>query len=368
MRISKLIINNLRSHLHSEFNFGEKVNLIHGLNGSGKTTILEAISISALSKSFLPTSDQDLINYNNKFYSIICEAKTDYNTNYNCKILYEIGSRKKISNTEKDNALPKDLVGLIPLVILSPDYKNITFGSPADRRSFVDKVISQASSVYLNNLIKLKKILKQRNSLLGKIRKEEITDKSLLDPWTEQLIEVSISITLKRQRFISDILDDYKNYYKIISESAESVNLDYEAYGIQDTADNSDELRIQFENLYKEKSNLEFLRGTTCFGPQKDDIKFIIEKGIARENASQGQHKSILIALKLAEFEYLIEKCNEKPIILLDDIFSELDQKRAERVLQIIKDNEIQSFITSTDSKILDKLSDNYLNKIKIEK
>lgn len=368
MKINKLIINNLRNHLHSEFDFGDKINLIYGLNGSGKTTILEAISIIALTKSFLPTSDQDLINYNQKLYSLLCEAKTDYNSNYKCKITYQLGSRKQISNTEKDNALPKDIVGLVPIVILSPDYKNITFGTPAERRSFIDRVISQSSKSYLDDIFKLKKVLKQRNSLLSKIKKEEITDKSLLEPWTDQLIDVSTLITIKRNKFINEIRENYKNYYASISNSAEKVDLIYEAYGLDEIDENYEAVREKFNILRKEKSNLELIRGTSGFGPQKDDIRFVIDSGIARENASQGQHKSILISLKLSEFDYLLEKCNEKPIILLDDIFSELDYKRARKVLKIIQENDIQSFITSTDENILDSIPLGSLTKTKIEK
>lgn len=340
----------MRNHENSSLEFSENINHFYGLNGSGKTTILEAISILSLSKTFLPSSDQDLIKYNSVNYFISSKSETDLGTTYECKVAYRVGERKKISNSIKEIVLPKDLIGEMPIIILSPDFKNITFGSPSDRREFLDKVISQSSKSYIKDQLDLKKVLKQRNSLLNKFKTEDNYVKSEIAPWTEKLIELTIRIIQKRQQFLNQIHQKFQQTYKQISSSNEKVEIQYKPYGV-DVIDENLVEKIEF--LASEKENLEKIRGTSLFGPQKDELEFRINSGIAKDNASQGQHKSILIALKIAEFHFLKEKSKETPIILLDDIFSELDKKRSEHVLELIKENNVQTFITSTEKDIL---------------
>ncbi len=355
MKINKITIQNLRNHSHSVIDFSDSINLIFGNNGSGKTTILEAISICSMSKSFLPTLDQNLIQYEKKNYRIKLEAKNDFDIDYKVEVNFS-ASKKKIANNESENLSPKNLIGNIPIVILSPDYKNITFGSPSDRRDFIDKVISQVSKGYLNKLIQLKKVLKQRNSLLLQFRKQEHYITDLIEPWTEKLIDLNADIAMKRNQFITELTPLFLETFKQIAPN-EEVELEYLPYKIpKEIIEDKDKIINELTNYYNSRKDVEYHRTTTLFGPQKDELQIKINSGIAKDYASQGQHKSLLISLKIAEFNYLKSYCNETPVILLDDIFAELDNERASYVLEIIKDNNVQSFITSTNKDLLNSI------------
>jgi len=356
MKINTIKISNLRNHSHSEIDFSDSINLIYGENGSGKTTILEAISICSMSKSFLPTLDQNIIQHNQKKYEIFLSAKSDFDVEYKVGVSFS-ASKKKISNNDSENTSPKNLIGNIPIVILSPDYKNITFGSPSDRRDFIDKVISQISKSYLNKLIQLKKVLKQRNSLLLHFKKQNEYIEELIEPWTEKLIDLNADIAMKRHSFISELTPLFKSTFHQIAPN-EEVELEYQPYKVSiDNINDKEKIVKELNAYYKSRKDVEFQRATTIFGPQKDDILIKINSGIAKDYASQGQHKSLLISLKIAEFNYLKSYCNETPIILLDDIFAELDEIRSAHVLEIINDNNVQSFITSTNPNLLQSLN-----------
>jgi DNA replication and repair protein RecF len=356
MKLKHLKIFNLRNHSHSEIDFSDGINLIYGPNGSGKTTILEAISICSMSKSFLPTLDQNLIKYEQKGYEVGLRAINDLGAEYKVDVKFS-SSKKKISNNDSENLSPKNLIGNIPIVVLSPDYKSITFGSPGDRRDFIDKVISQISKSYLSKLIQLKKVLKQRNSLLSIFKKNERYDDALMEPWTEKLIDLNADIVMKRHEFINELMPMFKETFKEIAPN-EEVELIYDAYKIEEGI-REDRVKIieELHKYYEYRKEVEYHRASTIFGPQKDELIIKINSGIAKDYASQGQHKSLLISLKIAEFNYLKSYCNETPIVLLDDIFAELDESRSKHVIDIIEKNGVQSFITSTNSELLNKLN-----------
>jgi DNA replication and repair protein RecF len=358
MKISNLNMENIRNHhfTNMEFNFG--LNILFGLNGAGKTSILEAISICGFTKSFLPVGDSSLISNGKNKYRIIANSLSDNDIPYKVNINYEKGCRKKISSSIGDNLTAKDIIGDLPIVILSPDYKSITFGSPENRRSFMDRLLSQISKVYIDDLLKFRKALRQRNSLLGDLNFNRKIDKRQLEPWTELVIKVGKDIILKRMKFIEEFNDIFMNYYKIVSSDKEKVELVYKPMGL-DNSDidfKSDNLEDVFKSLFDLNFNDECRRGITLFGPHKDDILITINGGVAREFASQGQHKSLLIALKMGEFEFLKKKKNETPVVLLDDIFSELDENRISKVLELIFDNSAQTMITVTNPETIKRM------------
>lgn len=351
MKIKELSINNLRNHKITRITLNPGLNVFFGMNGAGKTTILEGVSLTAFSKSFLSTPDNTLINKNEDAFFVSAACETDIGTPYKCSIKLVSGKRKEINSTLGDNLTPKDIIGEIPTVILSPDFKSITFGSPENRRSFIDRTLSQTSRLYYEELVKLKRTLKQRNALLAKAKSEYCFDKSLILPWTEQFIKTSAEIIIRRDRFINGFIPYFKMLYEEVSSGREQAGLVYEPDSINYKDNISKEDIIdQYNELAKNLLSEEIRRGTTLLGPQKDDVKVLINGFSAKDYASQGQHKSLLISIKFAEFQYLKSKRNETPVILLDDIFSELDAKRSSKVFNLIHQNNAQSLITVTDA------------------
>jgi DNA replication and repair protein RecF len=364
MILTKLNVMNFRNHKSTFCEFSEKLNVLFGLNGSGKTSILEAISIACFSKSFLPTSDPNLIQSNEAFYNVNLQAKTDLSSDYKVSVKYDSNSKKIISNSYQDSCLAKDLIGAIPAVILSPDYKSITFGTPTDRREFLDKALSILSKRYLDEYIQFKKALKNRNSLLSTAKKDRFFDYALLAPWTNIFVEKSAELIFRRYQYLKELEPLFKHYYKIVSSANEEVAIKYVLPYIKDTLFENEmtknDLLEYMKDIAKNSIKEEVFRGVTIFGPQKDDIKFLINDRNARDSASQGQHKSLLISLKLAELDYLKHNKNENPIVLLDDIFSELDEFRSQKIIEILYELKNQIFITTAEKSKIETLIPNY--------
>lgn len=352
MRLDTLYFTNIRNHRETELFFSKHINVFFGLNGAGKTSILEAISLASISKSFLNTPENSLINFNQEKFLARVRAIRDRGTDFTIEITKVTGGRKKITSSFMDNMRPKDLIGSLPIIILSPDYKEITAGSPENRRRFVNTTISQISNNYLSDLFSYRKILKQRNSLLQKYKKEKYLDQDEFNIWTNKLIEYGTKIVNKRAEFITQFEPYFSKNYDIVSDRKEKVQIIYKPYGFDDLNYKELDKEMIFEKLNKlslEKRKGELTRFTTLFGPQKDEIEILINNFLVKDTASQGQHKTVLISLKLAEFDYMKEVLNETPVVLLDDIFSELDSKRTELVIKRIINNLAQAFITITE-------------------
>jgi|694.fasta_scaffold19935_7 DNA replication and repair protein RecF len=363
MYIRTITLEHLRNHEQSSLECSPLLNIITGLNGSGKTTILEAISICGLSKTFLPSADSDLIKKGFDSYTVGVQAISDLGIPYRVGVHYKEGSRKLIHSSLGDRMNPKDILGEIPLIVLSPDFKEITFGAPDDRRRFMDALLSQARKVYVDDAITLKKIIKQRNALLYQAKIQGVSvDKGLFGVLTDQLIEYGARIGAARASFIEEFTPHFLKAYQTMCGTKETVSIEY----IPDTQKEKKLISFQdFKDSYTIAAQLleidEYRRATTLFGPQKDDIQIMIHGGRARETASQGQHKSLLISIKWAEFTYLQEVRNETPILLFDDIFSELDAERTHRVLEQVLESGAQTFITTTEGeKLIESVKGEY--------
>jgi DNA replication and repair protein RecF len=368
MKINNLILNHFRNHIESEYNFSDKINVMWGNNGVGKTSILEAISVCSMSKSFVLHSEYSLINREYKSFFVSANCTNELQLPYKINVSYTSNAPKQINSSYGNKLLPKEIIGTIPLVVLSPDNKNITNGSPEYRRQFINGILSQSNKYYLEKLYEIRKILKQRNSLLHQISKlQNNTDSTqympLLENWTEFFINTNVEIIQRRMEFINEFNPYFVDAYKTVSDGKEEVKIIYSPDSISEKIieDTNDSIATIKNNIKEELQNRanniqqgEVKRANTLFGSQKDEFKIMINGGIARDYASQGQHKSLLIALKFAEFKYLLEKKNETPIILFDDIFSELDKNRIEKVLKILSESEAQIFITLTEPNLIE--------------
>lgn len=359
MKFSHLRILNIRNHKKTIIEFNPGINILWGDNGAGKTSILESLSICGFSKSFVNSKDLTLMNHLADNYLIEAKLFNDYEIPYKIKIFYEPHKKKVISSTYGDNLLPKDIIGKIPMIILAPDMKNITNGPPEYRRQFVDRILSQESYEYFENLMNYKKALKQRNAILFKLKNSNLLDLTQYNTWTKIFINLAEKIIIKRAKFINDFNLFFKETYNKIFKENEKVELIYKPDFITLKNDNfSGQLNMIAKNLEKD----EIIRATSLFGPHKDDFLIKINDGIAKDVASQGQHKSLLIALKFAEFQYLKTNKQETPVIILDDIFSELDEERISNVFSMTCEYKAQTFISTTDPKRIKNFFNNGTN------
>jgi len=373
MNITTLTLHHIRNHGTTTIEPARRVNVFCGMNGHGKTSILEAISLCALSTTFVPSDDKSLIRRGEESCSAALTAYTDLETPYKVSVHISTKERKRISSSLGKRLSPQDIIGELPLVALSPDFKAITAGAPADRRRFMDSILAQSSKLYMGDMLTLKKILKQRNSLLHDAKSGHRIDEVLLETWTEALIKTSAAIVRKRMEFLREFSGYVQTAYQHIAHSHsggmnEGVELLYETdalaealTGMPNTALTQEQLERQIPTLAEIEQHYhralqmarlqERKRGTTAHGPQKDELVLRVGGGVARESASQGQHKTLLIALKTAEFQYLRDVRVETPVLLLDDIFSELDARRAANVFALLESG-AQTFVTTTDPEL----------------
>lgn len=356
MYLKQLTVSNLRNHSLTTLAFCENFNILLGDNGQGKTTLLEAVSLICHSRSFHSPQDRYMVKQDSEGgYSVSGKAMLDNGAEFQVGIKYPFGrSQKRISDAAGKRLLPKELIGILPLVTLSPDDKELTAGSPDSRRSYIDRILSQTSKSYLRDILEFRKVLKNRNKILSDYKNEYSVESGLLALWTEKFIELSAKIIIKRYSLLNEMNPLFQSYYKEFAPETEQVLMEYRPdkfSGEEDSLDgmeDEDVKRIYRKNAERLETG-EKARGTSLFGPQRDDINLLINGMASRESASQGQHKSLMIALKFTEFVYLENNTENHPIVILDDIFSELDKKRAHKVLEMLSEFGGQVFISSTD-------------------
>lgn len=360
------ILSDFRNHSHSEITgFAKGVNVISGPNGAGKTSILEALSVAALTKSFSGATDNTFVQTGSAGFTIDTKFGSDLGVTLNSQVEYTLGppARKNIFVNNDRLRKAGDLVGRIPIVALSPGDNVITGGSPEDRRRFLNMVLSQASQLYLEDEIEFRKALKHRNSLLGNMKENGVSPfkaSELLSPWREVIIERSARIMSRRAQFIKEFTPFLLESYSMISEGNETPLLRYAPMGFEHSAESAHEMKLFLHEEFARREKEELRRGITLAGAHRDELVIMISaEREAKKFASQGQHKSLLVAMKLAEFNYLRDASQETPILLLDDVFSELDALRSRRLLELIATGRFgQTFITSTTRESFNQLID----------
>lgn len=351
MKLQRAEIHEFRNHATSRLEFAAGVNAIFGDNGEGKTNIVEAISYLCLTKSFYAGSDALVVRIGSERFDVRGSFQADNGTEWLVAASYDAPTAKK---TVAVNKTPVEtlssIIGQFPAVILSPEQNGITFGAPAERRRFLDLAISQASSLYLEEMLEYRKILRQRNKILldAKLSRKDCTD--LLDPWDESLIRTGSSIVERRSKFIEDFRPQVERQFSLLAGETERPAIQYVPSVDASPAKGREEIQREFETALSAHRDEERRTGTTAVGPHRDEIEFSIDNLSLRKFASQGQHKTFLIALKLAEFFYLKEQRNETPLLMLDDVFSELDEHRSARLLELTGKTG-QVFVTATDDR-----------------
>ena len=352
MKICELHVQNFRNHAHTDVVFGEGINAVLGENGGGKTNLLEAISYLCLTKSFFGSSDSVVLRVGETRFDVGGELETDSGLRYHIAVSYDqqAGS-KQFSINKAPVSKYSEVVGLFPVVVLSPESGAITSGGPADRRRFLDFVIAQSSKVYLEDLLEYRRVLRQRNKVLFDNKAGRADYSDLIEPWDQELADRGARITHRRGTFLKELQPIIHESYGRIAGGVERPTIEYQPSVVHTDGATEEELRTRFRQELKRKAPEEKRMGITLVGPHRDELGLSINALGVRSHASQGQHKTFLIALKVAEFLYLEAKRNERPILLLDDIFTELDRYRSERLLALTG-SVGQAFITTTSGSV----------------
>jgi len=338
MFLKKISLFNYKNFSEATFEFDTKINCFVGKNGIGKTNILDAIYHLANGKSYFNPLAVQNIKHNEEFFVVDGEfEKNDRSEQIVCSL--KKGQKKILKRNGKLYEKFSDHIGFIPLVIISPADRDLITEGSETRRKFIDSVISQLDSQYLQQLIQYQKTVAQRNALLKYFALNHVFEKDTLIIYNEQLNELGQSIFEKRKDFLEKFIPIFNNYYKEISNGSETVQLVY-----QSDLSEKNTLALLEENLSKDRA-LQY----TSVGVHKDDLSFEIDNHPIKKFGSQGQQKSFLIALKLAQFDFVKKQSGEKPILLFDDIFDKLDEFRVAKIVSMVNNDEFgQLFISDT--------------------
>ena len=334
MYIKSIKLSNFRNYKQQTIQFNKDINLFFGENAQGKTNILEAIFLCAIGKSFRAKKEKELIFLDEKNANIELNYQKEDREGF---IRIDLNDKKQVYiNGVKQNKL-SDILGIINIVMFSPDDIEILKGGPSKRRRFLNMMISQLRPRYVYCLNMYLKTLEQRNNYLRQIEKEK-KDQELLDIWDEKLVEYANEVFEYRNEFINKIKEKIKKIHFDITRGQEELKIKY----LSDC-----EFSDKFRQELKRTRQSDIERGYTSKGIHRDDIYFFINKKQVNIYGSQGQNRTVILSLKLAELEIVKEEIGEYPILLLDDFMSELDSKRRENFLKYIHHTQI--LITCTD-------------------
>ena len=347
MYIEKIKLNNFRNYENLEINLNRNLNIFYGDNAQGKTNILEAIFLCSLGKSFRTNKEKEMIRFNNEKSLIeVFYQKKDRDG----KIKIELSEKKQISlNGIKIKKL-SELLGNINTVIFTPEDINILKDGPQRRRRFLDLMIGQLRPNYLYNLNSYLKIIEQRNNYLRQIR-EEHKPEEMLEIWDEKLAEYSEKIYIYRKEFIEKIIEKINEIHSKITNEKEIIKIEYIS---------NCEKKENYLNLLKERRKLDIIKGFTTKGVHRDDFMIYINGKEVNIYGSQGQNRTVILSLKLAELNVIYDEIGEYPILLLDDFMSELDENRRKNFLNNIKNAQV--ILTGTEKIDLPNLEYNLFN------
>jgi DNA replication and repair protein RecF len=341
MYLQQLSVINFKNCAEAELSFIDGVNAFTGNNGAGKTNLLDAIHYLSLCKSYFNPIDSQQIKQGTDFFMIngVFEKNAQRET-IACGV--KRNQKKQFKRNKKEYTRLADHIGLFPLVMVSPYDVSIIIEGSEERRRFIDNVISQTDNRYLDELITYNKILDNRNALLKNISQTGRYDPGLLEILDEQLVASGNRIFEKRRKFMEQFTVIFNKHYLFLSEEAEQVELSYE----------SQLLREDFASLLIKSTEKDRVLERTTMGIHRDDLLFTIHQMPMKKFGSQGQQKSFLIALKLAQYTFLYQQKGFKPLLLLDDIFDKLDERRVTQLMQMVSNHDFgQVFITDTSAR-----------------
>jgi len=359
MKVNHVLLRNFRNYKTCDLKTGNSVNILYGNNAQGKTNILEGIYYGAFGISHRTSKEEELLKLEEEGFLV----KVNFENNSGEQEIYVkriSGKRTQKEIKYNSNPIkPKEHYGIFNVVMFSPEDLQIVKGDPALRRRFLDMDISQTNKIYYSLLLKYNKIVKQRNRFLKDSIERNSFDKIQLDTWDNEFSKVAARIISIRINVLEKISEVAVGIYHNIAKNKENLAIYYEQ-----KLNNS---KIQFPKnksikeweefylqLLLERRQIDRYRATTGIGPHRDDLVFMIDEKVAKAFGSQGQQRTAVLSVKLAELEYLKQEVGEYPILLLDDVMSELDVNRREQILGFI-DGRVQTFITVNDKSLIPK-------------
>ena len=325
MILESLDLIQFKNHHKTSLVFSPQINCLLGLNGSGKTNILDGIHYLSLTKSAVQSSDSLNISHRMDFFTIKGRFQIERKP-LEVRCSFEAGKKKQIFQNGKSLDKTSDHIGLIPLVLIAPDDNELIKGGSEGRRKFFDGLISQLDHAYLDQLIRYHHFLKQRNALLKQFAETGRRDLTLLGSYDQELTRLSILLANRRAELMKEMGPLLQEYYEEISLGREKMEVIYE----------TEALREDFEEYFLSLRQKDLATKNSNAGIHKDDFEFRIGDHSLRKIGSQGQQKSFIIALKLAQFQIFEKAKGEKPLLLLDDIFDKLDDDRIARLMDLV--------------------------------
>ena len=343
LRLRHLRLTQFRAHPATSFDLASHVNVVVGSNGAGKTNLIEAVGYLCLGKSFLTSTDQHVVSRGASYFDVAGQFESDHGSEVSVRLAFVPGEGKRaFVNGTPLNRLA-DLVGRVPVVILSPSDFDLTAGGPSERRRFLDATLSQAYPVYLDDSLKYRRALKQRNALLQSARKGRSVSEDTFDAWDEELATLGGRLMDRRRSFLIRFASFVADAYQMLDAPGAEPTLTYApSVDIVDSA--CDSLRDALARSRRRSRQL----GRTLVGPHLDEVLFQLDGFDVRPFASQGQHRTFALSIRLAQALYLRDHLDETPLLLLDDVFGPLDPDRTALVLDLLVSGDIgQSLITA---------------------
>lgn len=334
MKIKTITLTNFRNYRKQNVTLGPGLNFIIGKNGEGKTNFLEAIYVLSLVKSY-KAPDKDLMQIGSDSTKVAATIEIN-ERNMDLAVVFSDQGKMASHNREAAQKL-SDYIGTMNVVLFTPDDIELIKGGPAERRYFIDVVLGQTDRDYLNNLTQYKHVLKQRNELLKQLQEKKSTDETFLEVLTEQLVHFGEKIIQKRKLFLEELSVSSGKMYQYLTTKNEHLSIAY-----------LPSVQSDFREELAKKKVSDLFTGITNVGPHRDDIEWMLDEQIARNYASQGEQRMIVLAVNMSLCDYIAKVKKDRPIFLLDDVFSELDAEKQNRLIQYLVGADIQSVITAT--------------------
>lgn len=367
MKIYKLNVVNFRNYRQCTLEFPAMINVIYGQNAQGKTNLLEAMFYGSFGLSHRTNSEDELLHWNSSGMAVgIDYENITGNHSVRIKKYIELNKSKKDIFLDGVKIRPKEHYGSLNTVMFSPEDLQLIKGEPALRRRFFDMQISQTDSIYYDLLLKYNRVLQQRNKLLKDLR-ENGGKSTILDVWDQEFCNLAAKITQKRINALKKLESIASSIYASLTKNNEQITVSYEMKGNNSSLlypKSCEECDSKlYYSLLKEREKVDILRGNTGIGPHRDDLQILLNGMSIKSFGSQGQQRTGALALKLSQLEYVYQEIGEFPILLLDDVMSELDNQRRAQLLLFI-DGRVQTFITVNDKELIPELANNAYFKI----